>query len=215
MIDKCPKCNKKIKGIGNTMTGDGEMSYPIWDCDCKCNPANYAEKKMKKPKERIITYENSRIDRYFLQNDFKILSDDLILFTKNFDWLLNGKSLFVFGNPGTKKTGQITALCKIVYKKGYSVLYYRTTEIPYQRNMEEIKNVKLLVLDNFAKDSFENSRGAIFDLIDFRIHNYLSTIVITNIEKDNIAEIYGMALQDRINLFKKIKIFGESNRKEL
>jgi len=213
MIKECEKCGSKVKGHGKTTLGDGEYFYPLFSCDCSNNPANYAEKI--EETDIKINYKSTRIDQFFLENDFKVYNKELLKYYNDIDWIKKGESLLIFGNPGTQKTGQVTVICKKVYKCFFSVLYYRATELPYQRDIEKIKNVKLLVLDNFAKDDFENSRGAVFDLIDFRIHNYLSTILITNISDNKIAEIYDFALADRIKMFKKIPILGKSKRSTL
>ena len=215
MIEACPKCGKRIKDIA----GFSNMIYPVWACDCKVNPADYAEPKPKQeidPQELIReNYKNCRIDKFFFVNDFKVFSKELIEYYNNSKWIREGKQLCIIGNPGTCKTGQVTCICKKAIDDRYSVLYYRATEIPYQRDYEKIRKVDLLVLDNFARNNFENSRGALFDLLDYRIHNYLSNILITNVGKDDIQKVFDPALYDRLKLFVKIYILGKTQRKEL
>ncbi|MBU1145118.1 MAG: hypothetical protein KJ971_04595 [Firmicutes bacterium] len=204
MIRECPQCGRPVLHCSSNEI-DGDMYlYPIFDCLCKIDYKKYGEKIKK-------DYTKCRMDQFFINNDFKVHNKELKKYYDNLEWVEEGISLLIFGNPGTQKTGQITAIMKKVYIR-YSSLYYRTTELPYQRNMEEIKNVVFLVLDNFGKSDFENSRGAVFDLIDYRIHNYLSTVLITNMTGKDIAQIYDMAFADRMKMFKKISILGESKR---
>ena len=177
--------------------------------DIKINGKSYndilAEEKQEQIKQRM---KLSRIDKLFLDNDFKVWHNELKKYD-NIDWI--GKEhLYIYGSPGTQKTGQITAICKKAIEAGKSVRYYRATELVYQRDLEQIKGYSLIVIDNLGYSSkFEESRGALFDFIDYRIHNYLSTILISN---ENLGDKFSPAFVDRINLFVKIKIDGKSQR---
>ena len=191
---KSPKC--KICGQQYLSYYGGEFFEP--SCDCEAIQKHEAERQ-----------RESKIDQYFIDNNFKVHSKELIPYYENLDWI-GKKSLFICGNFGCHKTGQVTMILKKAICEDMSVRYYRTSEIVYQRDYETIKKVMLLVLDNFGKNiKFEDSRNALFDLIDFRLHNYLSTIIITNeLLKDKIDG----ALYDRLDMFEKIIISGKSTR---
>jgi DNA replication protein DnaC len=158
--------------------------------------------------------EKSRLDSYFIKNDFKVHSKELKPYYDSLDWLKKGESLFIYGNPGTHKTGQITAICKkMLSLPSYTIRYFRATELIYQKDMDMIHKCSLLIIDNLGYDSdFENRRGCLFDIIDYRLHNFKSTVVITN-EDLNKDKKYDLALLDRFNMFHKIQIDGESDRK--
>ena len=152
---------------------------------------------------------DSRIDQFFLDNDFKVHTEKLKKYYDDLSWI--GKQhLFIWGSPGTQKTGQVTAIAKKSLQSGKSVRYYRATEIVYQRDLEHVRGYSLVILDNVGySGKFEESRGLLFDFIDYRIHNYRSTILISN---ENLSEKFNPAFVDRLKMFVKIKIDGLSLR---
>ena len=151
----------------------------------------------------------TRIDKYFLDNDFHVWHNELKKYD-NVEWI-GKESLFIYGNTGTQKTGQVTAICKLAIDRNKSVRYYRATEIVYQKDLDYVRDIDLVVIDNVGySGKFEESRGALFDFIDYRMHNYKSTILISN---ENLSEKFNKAFVDRLNMFVKIKIDGKSKRK--
>lgn len=168
----------------------------------------YYEEKRKE--EKIL---NSRIDRYFIDNQFKVEHEKLIKYYENLDWIKKGISIYLFGNHGTHKTSQITTIMLKALDNNYKVRYYRSSEIVYQKDYEKIKECDILCLDNFgASAQFEQSRGALFDLLDYRIHNYKSTIIITN---ENNTNKFDPALVDRFKMYHIINCDGKSDRKKM
>ena len=154
--------------------------------------------------------EQSRIDEMWWENDFKIHDKKLVPYYEDFEWITKGESLLLIGNPGCWKTGQIMTIAKKYLHERGSFRYYRATEIVYQKDLEKIKTMGLLVIDNLGYDKdFENSRGCLFDLVDYRLHNYLSTVLITN-EKVK----FDSAFMDRLKMFTKIIIERPSTRGE-
>ena len=149
--------------------------------------------------------KESKIDLYFLKSDFEVHSEALKPYN-NIEWL-GKESLLVHGNFGCHKTGQVTAIAKLILKTGYSVRYFRATELRYNR--DDVKDISLLIIDNFGKAACEDTKNEIFDLLDYRLHNYKSTILITN---ENLSGKVDGALYDRLKMFKHIKISGESQR---
>ena len=172
-------------------------------CPCRCQEIE-KEKKRKAARYQELLME-SRIDLFFINNDFKVHSPELLPYN-NIEWL-GKESLLIYGNPGCHKTGQITAIAKIVMQAGYSVRYYRATELRYNR--EDVRNKSMVIIDNTGKAECEDKKNELFDLIDYRIHNYRSTVLITN---ENLSSHIAGAFYDRLKLFKHIKISGESQR---
>jgi len=208
----CDYCGKPWK------TRNGEPMMP----DCYCEEKNRKEKENRiareifkeERKEENLSY--CRIDKFFLQNDFKVHTEKLKPYFNNLEWITvesKIKNLFIYGNPGVHKTGQVTAIGKKALENYSSVRYYRTSEIVYQKDTEVIRKINLLILDNFGYNpDFENSRGALFDLLDYRLYNFKATIIITN---ENVRTKFDAALIDRLNMFEKIQISGESTRKDM
>lgn len=199
MKERCKHCNKV---------------YPIYrgrvDRHCKCDDVIMTDQSFK--------LADSKIEAMFLNNDFKVLDKELMPYYNNFDWVSNKsdikakepdwekwktKSLFVSGASGSYKTGQLTAIAKkFIMETQKAVRYYQSKEIVFQRDMEYIKNVPLLIIDNFGKDpDFEQKFGTLFTLQNYRIHNYLSTIFIT----DETAE-FNKAIESRFRMFEHIFI---------
>lgn len=161
------------------------------------------------------------MDKMFLESNFKVHTEKLIPYSKNFEWIENGENLYIFGNPGTQKTGQVVTVCKNAidwYKKNKGVnikmRYYAATglhKIYYKPAFDDVKKCKLLVLDNVGRlPEIEDKYGLFFEVIDYRGHNGKSTIVITNV---NLKAKIDLALWDRFNMYEKIKIDGNSTRK--
>lgn len=212
-VKKCSVCGKKIKGYHKNEKGKILIIRPIYDCNCK--EERIRRKKLEDNRVKIsLLINKSRIDKKFLNNNYDVYHSLLKPYFDKLDWVDKGKNLLVYGYPGNHKTGQITQIMKkVIYEKFRSVRYYRTSSIIYQRDMQAIENCFLLVLDNFGKDVFEKSRNAVFDLIDSRIHNYRSTILITNAyNPDEVESIYDLPMISRLKMFEKIGPIGEEGK---
>lgn len=199
MKDCCPDCGLKY------FVFRGKVSR-----HCKCQ-----DEKMTK---QSYLMNDSFIESYFMNNDFKVVDDELKPYLENFDWVSNRKditakepdykkwstkSLFISGASGSYKTGQVTAIAKeFMLKELRGVRYYQSREIVFQKDQDFIKTVPLLILDNLGKDrEFEEKFGNLFALINFRVYNYLSTIVIS----DEVKE-FNKAIESRFKMFNHILI---------
>ena len=210
MIKKCEYCKKKF--IPRTAKiKDLTLSFMVSQCNCK---------EVEEKKEQIqLLYKDSLIDEYFLINDFPVVDKIMIPLKNNIEWVQKGKQIIVFGNPGNYKTGQVTDVCKMLMQNFIKVKYYDSSDIPGigmndKKQFELIKRTNVLILDNFGKDKIERAGGIIFRLIDFRIHNYLSTILITNYDKLDYNELFSPEFVSRLNGFDKIPIDSEKDKRE-
>jgi len=211
----CPICKKKIKGFKEFESKEIKLRIPVWNCTCFEDRRNL--KKAAEYKKRIdYLFKYSNIDKEFLENDFKVHRPELIEFFQDFAWIKEGKQLLIYGDPGNHKTGQVTAIMKqAIREKMYKCLYFRATDLIHKWKEEKnILNCDLLVVDNFAKESEENRRGMMFDILDKRIHNRLSNILIVNSELERIRQIYGNPMISRLSGFIQIEIDGEDKRQE-
>ena len=99
------------------------------------------------------------------------------------------------------------------------VMYYDSSDIPGigmndKKLFESIKRTDVLILDNFGKDKIERAGGIIFRLIDYRIHNYLPNIFITNYDKIDHNELFSPEFVSRLNGFDKIPIDSDRDKRE-
>lgn len=213
----CPYCKKSFKYIVLKF-GKTNKKFPQYNCDCHDEIVGKRIKKKNHSKIKYL-YEHCKIDKLFIESEFKV--HDKILFPyMDINYLVNGVLLIIFGNPGNHKTGQVVAICKMAMDQLKTVLYFRTSRVPgltfiHRDYYEKMIRCDILVLDNFGKENVEKSGGVVFDIIDYRVHNKKTTILITNVNPEDVSEIFDSPLISRLLMFTKIKIDGEDKRKEL
>jgi DNA replication protein DnaC len=212
-MKKCEYCKKEYKEYKSNLSDKVVLRA---NCDCVWEKEQEIKELARKNKRIEKLIDNSRIDRMFLDAEYHVHNVELKPYC-NTEWI-GQKSLFIFGNYGCHKTGQITTICKALMKCLISVEYWNTSRLArldfkeLNETMERLERVDLVVLDNFGKNiSMEDSRNVIFDLIDYRIHNYKSTVVITN---EILEGKVDGALWDRFKMFDRLKITGDSKRGE-
>ena len=213
-IQKCSKCGRPVKGRKEIKAENLTVVLPVWDCQCseimqREHIQDHADNRMK----RLLGQSN--IDAEFLENDFPVYRLEIAPYYDDLEWIKAGRQLLVFGDPGNHKTGHVTAIAKRAMENAFSVVYFRATEVPYQKNYKLMDEVDLLIIDNFGKDAFENSRGSLFDILDKRIHNYRSTILILNSNPEEVSKIYHAPMMSRLNGFIRIPMDGPDKRKKL
>jgi len=210
--DKCEFCGSVPERRTFKLKGR-EIGLNVFPCNC--NRVNDAKEYIKK------LYEDCNIDDYFLDNDFGVVNTKLKRMNESLKWINKGLQFIVYGNPGQWKTGQVTAICKTAMDQNKRVKYYRSNEIlgmaiNDKKEFNKLKYVDLLILDNFGKDKSEGSGGFLFNLLDMRIHNYKSTILVTNYDVVDYAAYFTQELISRLNGFFKIKVDSmDDKRKEI
>lgn len=223
MIEKCPVCKKKIKGIGHTITGDGERSYPIWDCNCGVNPANHQEARQPTEKEK-----KEAIRKLIKKADFPSRAYDFI-FTKEFDkekllpsvknYIEDNKQngLCLVGLAGIGKTVSIVYLmCYLLNNKekynrcvtpqyiGYTELYvlYKLYErgfhTKYNNKDEEDRYLTYRKSQHILFIDDIIAGWDMFDLINYRYNNNLITFLSSNLEFEEFKNNLGQASMRRI-----------------
>lgn len=213
---KCPICgSNKIKEVRKFVSPDKmvRVEFPVFDCSCQELMQVRREAERKRSIERNII-DASRIDGKFLVNDYKVYRPELIPYFERLDWIKQGKNMMIYGMPGNHKTGHVTAIMKKCAREGISVLYYRASEVPpmfIDRMADKNKknylfDVSVLCLDNFGKHTVEASGDVLFNLIDYRMHNFKTTILITNGSMKDVSDVYSLPMLSRIKGTDFIKI---------
>ncbi|GAG66443.1 unnamed protein product, partial [marine sediment metagenome] len=155
--------------------------------------------------------------------DFPVCRPEIMEFYNDSNWIEKGKQLLIYGNYGNYKTSHaIQIALKIIREYQWKCLYYKTSELPkllmndnsVENNIKS-KNTKLVIWDNFGKEGSEKFGGKVFDALEWRIHNFLSNILIVNADLKVIEEIYGGAMASRILAFIHVPMDGEDKRSKI
>lgn len=218
-IKVCPVCKKPIKGYKKHTSLDKKISIsvPVFACNCKQKIID--DREVGEKQQRIdLLIQNCNIDAEFLNNDFKVYHSKLIRYYEDLMWVKLGWQLLLYEDPGNHKTGQATAIAKkAMYERQWSCLYYRADELPQLCKKDstyeyKASHCKILILDNFAKEASEKLGGFNFRILDKRIHNHRSSILILNFKDDSrVIEVYGPAMASRLKAFKQIPVLAEKS----
>lgn len=131
---------------------------------------------------------------------------------------------FFTGEPGTGKTYAALGVCEYFCRSDSSCWFtsgkkmiedwIKSKDGTYNEKMREIK---LLVIDDFATGELNSSFLAFFmDLISHRMQwSKKGTIITTNLESQKILEICGKALVDRLTTGQTLLFKDQSRRKPI
>lgn len=154
------------------------------------------EKDIVKYKQELISLANipkRYIDKNF--DNYEELTNDHKIFKYQIEHSYNKKqNLILAGNTGTGKTHLAIALLKKliiehdlnssnqINKLGYYTKYYNLANIKIEnyKLFNEIINCNYLIIDEFGTNDTDFKERVLFEIIDKRYDNYLSTILITN-----------------------------------
>jgi len=214
----CPICGKgKLKSIKVYKALGIRMERPEFECGCRKDSMLKKRAEAKEFRIKNILMQ-SRIDKKFLLNDYKITRNEFLPYYNSLSWIRRGENIIVYGMPGNHKTGNVTVVMKKAAHELISILYLRSSDIPRIfidkiYGMDIIKkcySVRLLCLDNFGKNAIEKTGDIMFNLVDYRINNGLSTIPITNGSIDDVAGIFSSPMMSRLrgNDFIKVGPIG-------
>jgi len=154
------------------------------------------EKDILKYKQELINLAN--IPKRYLNKDFtnyEELSEEHKIFKYQVQHNYNKKqNLIIAGNTGTGKTHLAIALLKKltteheldlshqITKVGYYMKYYNLASLKIENSklFNEVINCNYLIIDEFGTNDTDFKERILFEIIDRRYDNYLSTILITN-----------------------------------
>ncbi len=135
-------------------------------------------------------------------------------------------NLILYGNTGTGKTFLTNCVARELLNAGYSVIYFSAFQLfdilaryvfDKTKHSNDYKNIfecDLLIIDDLGTE-VPNALtvSQFFQCLNERILRSRSTIISTNLELKNIADIYSERISSRItNSFTPIKLFGEDIR---
>jgi len=152
--------------------------------------------------------------------------DTLKSFAENFKQG-NGMSFILMGDTGLGKTHLSTSVAKVVIEKGFSVAYDTVNEImadfEAQRfrgsvSEDEIRkryyDSDLLIIDDLGCEIINQfTVSVVYNLVNTRINNGLSTIINTNLTQSELREKYADRILSRIfGEFKPLRFLGNDIR---
>lgn len=160
-------------------------------------------------------YKNKTLDDYIADNDEKrhILAE----VKKYIEDINNGlvRTLWMCGSTGTGKTLLGSCICretKGVYCKTYNIKD-DLLENHFARNgvFKRYANYRSLVIDEIGR--VEQEKDFMFQLLNERYENEVSTVLITNLSKGELKERLGLPLYDRfVSNCVSLTFTGESHR---
>ncbi len=229
--DVCPICG----GIGYV-----RRDLPVDDPNfgilevCQCQKENYQRASV----QRLYQVSNLQAFKDMTFDSFDISGHDQkkevnrtleIAFNaaRNYAAHLNGW-LLLMGSYGCGKTHLAAAIANEVVSLGVETLFltvpdlldwlrysFGSEDTSYESRFEEIKNVRLLVLDDLGtQNATPWAREKLFQIINHRYTQRLPTVITTNVDLSEIDERVSSRLQDR-SLVLKVNIDAADFRNPL
>ena len=130
------------------------------------------------------------------------------------DIVKTGTSLIFCGSPGTGKTHLSCAIAKTLHEKNYNVVFTSALKCirkvrqaynaDHKKTEQDVINdfvkLDLLILDEVGMQlGTQSEKVILFEIINDRYANEKPTILISNLNTDEISEYVGKAVIDRMN----------------
>lgn len=223
-IYTCKKCKDK----GNTGNE--------W-CDCLCKITNeMAAMDLNKSAPLMnSTFENFNLNFYSdeVSDDYSVSPKSIM--QENYEYCKKyadeftgkGKGILMVGNTGLGKTHLSLSIANVLIKKGFCVVYGSVPElirkIQYEQfNKKEdgtitlVTSSDLLILDDLgAENTTEWNVSMLYEIINTRLNRQLPIIINTNLDLDDLKQVYEDRLSSRMFSMKILFFVGNDNRIEL
>ena len=161
------------------------------------------------------SFENISLDAYSDQRDREWMEHNVKVlrrFAENFS-AKDDFSFLLTGSTGLGKTHLSTAVAKTVIERGYDVAY--VTSVKMMNDFEERRfhrndrddvadtaryyDAQLLIIDDFGTEVLNQfTVSCMYDVINNRINNGLSTMINTNLPKNELEKKYGERIASRL-----------------
>lgn len=100
------------------------------------------------------------------------------------------------------------------FQNTYNAQFKQNSGVEYQAMKSKMKSCKLLVIDDIAiRSCSEGFMTELYDVIDYRVSEMLSTIYTSNVSQDKISDVLDLRIQSR--LYEDcipVELTGEDNR---
>ena len=139
------------------------------------------------------------------------------------------KNLLLSGGPGLGKTFLSACIARVVSEKGFSVVYDTASHV-FSRfesrkfdfgddeadgDVRRVLHCDLLILDDLGTEmSGSLIASALYEIVNTRLMEKRSTVISTNLKKNDIGERYGAAVLSRIlGEYEPLMFYGEDIRR--
>ncbi len=144
-------------------------------------------------------------------------------FVKSFP---NQKSLIFTGDTGLGKTFLCNCIASDLLDTGYLVSYYSHTalntlfkeNLSFNKSAEiatqyaDLFDVDLLIIDDLLEQATDTAVSELLGLIDRRLTSGKSTIITTNLNMEQIEEVFGSRIKSRLSTYIKFSFYGDDVR---
>lgn len=189
----CPLCNNS----GIVWWRDPDDFLTIHSRDCTCMPQRIAIRKMKNSglsdAFRSFTFDSFKEET----PEYRTLKRKAESFVRN-----EARCFFLYGRPGSGKSHLCTAICSELIKEGYETKYFLWRkdiaelkslqgEPSFKKEMNKLKNVPVLYIDDFFKGTVsEADSNLAFTIINDRyLADGKKTIISTELDPVKILSI--------------------------
>jgi DNA replication protein DnaC len=168
-------------------------------------------------------YLNVNHERLIIKNDSKGRS-----FSEKAEvWLKNPFSLILEGLPGRGKTYFLFSLIRGLLAKEplYKIRFFRSKDLDdkildefklygsSKTILKSVSEVEFLFIDDFGIErGTEKSERDYYEIIDKRIANELVTVISTNLDKNELTNMYGSRIASRLKECVGLKFEGNDLR---
>lgn len=198
---------------------------------CSCLMELYKEEQAKELSNMLFiggeAFENFRLDYYSdeFKNHMSLVLEMCKAYADTFG--KTSDNLFFTGAPGLGKTFLSSCIAKVVFEKGYSVVYSTAVQAfsafekahfdrdtASQSETERLLGCDLLILDDLGTEMTTTfTTSALYQLINTRLTSGKKTIISTNMTVSDIGTRYSAQISSRIGgEYLPVMFFGEDIR---